>query len=351
MKEIMDILSENGYESFVVGGYVRDYLLGFTSYDIDISTSAPIDEIMRLFKGRGVSYKDYYAYHIEDGEYSYDITTYRKENKYKKNKPIDLEVASTLGEDLLRRDFTINTFAIDKDGNFLDLLGAKKDFDARLIRVVGDTEKKLTEDKTRILRAIRFFCTMEFDLDTKILDFLDKYPHYLNEIPREYIRKELDKIFESRDYDKFFYIINNYRISKYLNITVPNQIITSYDKYGVWAQIETTLPFTKEEKKKILSIKKIINRGSILFSDLNEYSDDVISNAAYVLGLQNSLKEMKELKNLHSSIIDIEAGIDIFLKYVKVDDIKRVYKLVEKNIIEGTLNNNKEDIEKFIKDL
>ena len=60
---------------------------------------------------------------------------------------------------------------------------------------------------------------------------------------------------------------------------------------------------------------------------------------------------MKDFKNLHSSIIDIDAGIYIFLKYVKVDDIKRVYKLVEKNIIDGSLNNNKEDIEKFIKDL
>lgn len=351
MKEIMDILNDNGYESFVVGGYVRDYLLGITSHDIDISTSAPIDEIMKLFKGRGVAYKDYYAYHIEEGEYSYDITTYRKEKKYKKNKPTELEVAKTLGEDLLRRDFTINTFAIDRDGNFVDLLGAKKDFDARIIKVVGDTDKKLTEDKTRILRAIRFFCTMDFDLDTEILRFLDKYPHYLNEIPREYVKKELDKLFESNDYDKFFYIIDNYKITKYLNITVPNEIITSYDKYGIWAQIETTLPFTKAEKKKILSIKKIINQGYITLDDIDKYEEDVVRNAAYVLGVQVRLKDYYELKNLHSSIINIEADINTFLKYVNVHDVKRVYKLVEKNIIEGTLNNNEKDIEEFLKDL
>ena len=88
MKEILDILNNNGYEAFIVGGYVRDYLLGNESKDIDICTNAPIEEIIKLFNGRGRAFKEYYSFHIEENGYSYDITTYRKELKYKKNKQI-----------------------------------------------------------------------------------------------------------------------------------------------------------------------------------------------------------------------------------------------------------------------
>ena len=349
MKEIMDLINENGYESFVVGGYVRDYLLGISSYDIDISTNAPINKIIKMFNGKGVAYKDYYAYHIEEGEYSYDITTYRKELEYKKNKPVKLQVAKTLGEDLLRRDFTINTFAIDREGRFVDILGSKKDLDARLIRVVGDTETKLTEDKTRILRAIRFFCTMDFDLDTNILKFIEKYPHYLREIPRQYVKKELDKIFDSTNYDKFFYILNNYNMTKYLDISY-DKIYPVYDKYGIWAQLDTTLPFTREEKKKIEDIRSLIKYGDIKFLQLYSYPSDVILNAASIMRITNKVKNLLEITKLHS-VIDIDAGINTFIKYVDVKDIKRVYKLVEKSILEGTLNNNEKDIEEFIKEL
>ncbi len=349
MKEIMNIISENGYESFVVGGYVRDYLLGIQSYDIDISTNAPINKIIKMFNGKGKAYKDFYAYHIDEGEYSYDITTYRKELEYNKNKPVKLQVARTLGEDLLRRDFTINTFAIDKEGRFVDILGSKKDLDARLIKVVGDTEKKLTEDKTRILRAIRFFCTMDFDLDTNILNFLKEHPEYLKDIPRQYVKKELDKIFDSNNFDKFFYILKDYDIGKYLDISF-DKVHYAYDKYGIWAQVETTLPFSKEEKKKIDDIKALVKYGDIKFLQLYTYSSDVILNAAGILGITNKVKDLLDITKLHS-VIEINSSINIFYKYVDVKDVKRVYKLVEKRIMEGTLNNNEKDIEEFIKDL
>ena len=160
MKEILEILNKNGYEAFIVGGYVRDYLLGISSYDVDISTNAPIEEIEKMFKGKGKSFPQYFAYHISDGDYEYDITTYRKELRYKKNKPVEIKKAKNLGEDLLRRDFTINTFAMDSNGYFVDLLGAKKDFNSKIIKCVGDTNQKLEEDKTRIIRDhVSFFGT------------------------------------------------------------------------------------------------------------------------------------------------------------------------------------------------
>ena len=90
MREILETLNKNGYEGFIVGGFVRDYLLGIPSTDVDICTNAPIEEIERIFKNRGKSFPQYYAYHIEEDGMTYDITTYRRELKYKKNKPCEI---------------------------------------------------------------------------------------------------------------------------------------------------------------------------------------------------------------------------------------------------------------------
>ena len=250
MKEIVDKIINEGYECFIVGGYVRDYLLNVNSKDIDIVTNAHIEDLIRIFGSTGKPYKEYFSYHIIDNDYSYDITSYRRELEYFNNKPVKIEYVNSLKEDLLRRDFTINTFVLDKDGKLLDLLNAKKDLDNKIIKVVGDTKQKLTEDKTRIIRAIRFSCTLDFNLNDEIKDFLREKPSFLKEIPRELIKKELDKIFESNNYQKFFKLASEYNLDEYLNIKYSN-IKPSYDKYGVWAQIETSLPLSNKEKKLI----------------------------------------------------------------------------------------------------
>ncbi len=346
MKEIMEILNKNGYESYIVGGYVRDYLLGIKSTDIDICTNAPINEIVKMFNGRGKAYLQYFAYHITKGDYEYDITTYRKELRYKKNKPIELKIASNLGEDLIRRDFTINTFAMDKDGNFIDLLGSKKDLDSKIIKCVGDTEKKFTEDKTRIIRALRFACTLDFDLSTEIINFLKDKSYLLNEVPKEYKRSELDKIFDSVGADKFLFYVKRFEIEKYFNIKF-DKVFPTYNKYGVWAQIEADLPFSNNELKTIESIKKIVNNNDLKMIDITTNSEDVIMNAACILNQVDKVKILKEINKLHS-VIDIDADIDLFLKYVPTNEVVKTYRLVERRIVEGYLVNNKLDIEEFL---
>ena len=138
-------------------------------------------------------------------------------------------------------------------------------------------------------------------------------------------------------------------MTKYLDISY-DKIYPVYDKYGIWAQLDTTLPFTREEKKKIEDIRSLIKYGDIKFLQLYSYPSDVILNAASIMRITNKVKNLLEITKLHS-VIDIDAGINTFIKYVDVKDIKRVYKLVEKSILEGTLNNNEKDIEEFIKEL
>ena len=321
MKEIIEKLIKEGFEAYIVGGYVRDYLLGINSTDVDICTNATIDDMIRIFDGKGNYFKDYFAYHIKDGEYTYTITSFRKELSYKDNKPNKIESVRSLEEDIQRRDFTINTFAINKKNLLVDFLGAKKDLDSKLIRVVGDTNKKLTEDKTRILRAIRLSCTLDFDLDPEILDFLEKHSKYLKDISDDIKVRELSKIFNSTNYSKFFYYCKKYN-----------------------------LPLSKKYKKIINNINKLIDKGDISLDDLSLYNDDVLYNVAYILGKSDKLKILKDMQNAHS-LVDIDISIDLMLRYVNIRDYLKMYKQIEKEIIEGNIINNSDSIEEYLRRL
>lgn len=347
MNDIVDKLTKNNFECFIVGGFVRDYLLSVESKDIDICTNAKIEDIIKLFGKEGKAYINYYSYHINRNDYSYDITSYRKELKYKNNKPYKIEYAKTLKEDLFRRDFTINTFAIDKDGKLIDLLNAKKDLDRKIIKVVGNTETKLKEDKTRIIRAIRFMCTLDFKLTKEIEDFLSKNGKLLNQIPKEYIKKELDKIFISKNYNKFFNIVTKYKLNKYLNIEYKD-IKPSYNYYGIWSQITTKLPLTKKETNTIKNINKLVSNKDITISDIKNYNEDVILNASKILNIDTKVKKMMEIIKLHS-IIDINFELKEIIDLVGISKTKKIFKEIEKNIINGNLINNHNDIERFIK--
>lgn len=347
MKEIMERINEKGFECYVVGGYVRDYLLGITSYDIDICTNATIEDLIKIFKKEGTYHKEYYTYHLKKDNYNYDITTYRRELEYKKNKPIKLEVADNLYEDLLRRDFTINTFAIDINDKFIDLLNSKKDLELNVIKVVGDTYQKFIEDKTRIIRAIRFSCTLDFELDDEIKKFLNEKGYLLNEIPLEYIKNEIDKIFNSGNYKKFFKIVKDYNLEKYLKIKF-NRVVPAYDSYGLWAQIETTLPFTKDDKDIINSIRNLIEYYNTTLSDILLYRKEVINNVIRILNMDEEYKSFNNIKSL-KSIIDIDIDIMTIKKYVGLNKSSEVYKKIEQEILNNNLNNNRIDIINYLK--
>lgn len=349
MKEILDKIIKEGFECYIVGGYVRDYLLGYDSKDIDICTNAKVEDLIKIFNGTGKPNKEYYSYHIKDGDYTYDITSYRKELQYKKNKPIKLEYAKDLKTDLLRRDFTINTFAIDENGKLLDLLIAKEDLDNRIIKVVGNTKEKLTEDKTRIIRAIRFACTLDFTLSNEIREFLKENGKMLNEVPKEYIKKELDKIFDSNHYDKFFEIVRNYNLSKYLNIKFDT-IKEAYNRYGIWAQIETTLPFSNEEKTITAYISNIIKKGTINTAELAVYNDLIIKNAAYILKLDREISTYEDMNKIHS-VIELDITPKEMVKYIDIKYIKKIYKYIERKVMNGELENSKDVIIEFLKNI
>lgn len=203
-KEIIQRLLENKYEAFYVGGYVRDLILGIPSYDVDIVTSAKPDEIISLFSDKKVELVGKsFGVVIVDGT---EVATYRND-KYGglSDKNVEIKYASTIEEDLSRRDFTINSIIMDINGVKYTYGSGLADLDNRIIRFVGNPEDRVTEDPNRIIRACRFLALIDgtFDIDTFFA--LEQHSKYITYVAPERIHKELIKVLSSvKKSSKFF---------------------------------------------------------------------------------------------------------------------------------------------------
>lgn len=205
VEEIISNLKKASFEAFAVGGCVRDLILGNEPKDWDVATSARPKDIMKIFPDSvyenefgtvGVKVKS------QKGEIETEIvevTTYRIESKYSdKRHPDGVKFAETLEEDLSRRDFTINALAAklatSKKYEVIDLFGGRADLKNKIIRAVGDANKRFNEDALRMIRAIRFSVQFSFSLDKKTFSAIKKNSKNLNHVSRERIRDEFIKI-------------------------------------------------------------------------------------------------------------------------------------------------------------
>ena len=189
---ILKEINSTGYIAYIVGGYVRDYLLGINSSDIDITTSATPDIIASLYdvvedNSRFGSLK------IKKNNYIFEITTFRKELEYNNRFP-KIEFTDSLIEDLKRRDFTINTICMDENESIIDLMGGIEDIEKKTIRSIGDVDIKLTEDPLRILRAIRFMGYLDFTLDESLKNSIIKNKELVKTLSKRRIDSELSKM-------------------------------------------------------------------------------------------------------------------------------------------------------------
>lgn len=189
---ILKEINSTGYIAYIVGGYVRDYLLGINSSDIDITTSATPDIIASLYdvvedNSRFGSLK------IKKNNYIFEITTFRKELEYNNRFP-KIEFTDSLIEDLKRRDFTINAICMDEDESIIDLMGGIEDIEKKTIRSIGDVDIKLTEDPLRILRAIRFMGYLDFTLDESLKNSIIKNKELVKTLSKRRIDSELFKM-------------------------------------------------------------------------------------------------------------------------------------------------------------
>ena len=200
VKYIIDTFYNNGYEAFMVGGCIRDSLLNKVPVDYDIATSAPPEVTEKLFKRTIPTGIEHGTITVLIDKNSYEVTTYRLEGKYSDNrKPDNVVFISNIKEDLARRDFTINAFAYNDREGLLDYFSGNTDLNNKIIRCVGDPDKRFKEDALRMLRAIRFSSQLDFNIDEKTYSAIKVNSDSIINISNERIRVELSKILLSNN--------------------------------------------------------------------------------------------------------------------------------------------------------
>lgn len=194
---IINRLDERNHRADIVGGCVRDFLLGKEPNDYDVTTDATPEEMRDIFSdGRTVDtgIKHGTLTVMYDGE-PYEITTYRLDGEYSDNRhPDSVCFTRKLSNDLSRRDFTVNAMCYNHKDGFTDMFSGKEDLKNRIIRAVGDPEKRFTEDALRILRALRFAATLDFTIEPETSYAIYKTAHLLKRVSAERIYAEWRKL-------------------------------------------------------------------------------------------------------------------------------------------------------------
>ncbi|MBQ7907696.1 MAG: HD domain-containing protein [Clostridia bacterium] len=212
-KKALQMLKDNGYEAYCVGGCVRDMLMGNKANDFDVTTSASPDEMKEVFSGECVietGLKHGTLTVLFDKE-PIEITTYRIDGEYKDSRhPESVTFSKNLRDDLSRRDFTMNALVYNEKEGVLDLFGGIDDIKNGVIRAIGDPQKRFCEDALRILRAIRFSSTLGFEIEKKTKEAMLKCAHLISNISAERITSELEKLLLGKNVRQV--ILNHYDI-------------------------------------------------------------------------------------------------------------------------------------------
>ncbi len=196
-KTAVETLKAHGFEAFLIGGSVRDYIMELPIGDIDITTNATPQEVEEVFKDFRVietGLKHGTVTVLIDGE-PLEITTYRCEGTYSDNRhPDSVTFSKELSDDVVRRDFTMNGIAYDFENGFCDLVGGIEDINNKTIRCIGDAETRFREDALRILRALRFSAVLGFEIEGNTKKAIHKCRELLRNISAERIREETVKL-------------------------------------------------------------------------------------------------------------------------------------------------------------
>ena len=353
IKEILEMITNKGFKAYVVGGYVRDYLRKIKSIDVDICTNARVKDLMEIFKDYKITSLEYGNILLETKDYLFEITTFRKDIDYINNRKPIIEYVDTLEEDITRRDFTVNSICMDKDGKIIDLLNGKKDLNKKIIRTIGDPYFKIKQDSLRILRAIRFASCLNFKIEDNLKKAIKENKDLLKDLSYERKKEELTKIFTSDNKAYGIKLLKELDLLEVLELTNIDNVLRTKDLIGMWSTItiNDNYPFTKKEKDLINNINKLLKE------DLNDIFV-LYKTGLYEINIVCDLKKLskKKYSNKYEKLvikdkneIDITTeDICILLNKEPGCFLKEIYSDLEKNILLKNVKNNKEEIDKYI---
>lgn len=369
---VLSTLENYGFEAFIVGGCVRDYLLGLTPYDWDICTNAHPDRVCEVFKDyniikTGISHGTVTLIYNKK---PYEITTFRSDGNYLDNRhPNKVTFVGSLKEDLARRDFTVNALAYNEKDGLIDLFYGLEDLKNKIIRTVGNPKKRFEEDGLRILRALRFSSKLSFEIEESTHLAIKESAHLLKNISKERVREEFFKIINGENsknvllnYEKIFYEflppspyfkdgVNSIKPGFSDIFTLSLFFVVLYNENAT-AVLKTlkcsnkTLDYTK--KLWCLTAKNPTLSKSEICKCFYEFGENVcIPYFAYFYGAEaTALTEEIKLENVPCSLKELKIkGSDLSVtgKHIKTALTSALYA-----VMDGKIKNEKEELLKYI---
>jgi poly(A) polymerase len=194
--EILERLRGKGFQAFLVGGCVRDLVMGFVPKDYDIATDARPEQVVQLFPESVTVGAQFGVVMVPRPLGNVEVATFRSDGLYADGRhPNDVRYTRTPQEDVRRRDFTINGLLYDpRTGQVIDYVGGQADIRGRCVRAIGDPGERFREDRLRMLRAVRFAARLEFSLDEAAAEAIRKHAAEISPVSSERVRDEIQKI-------------------------------------------------------------------------------------------------------------------------------------------------------------
>jgi tRNA nucleotidyltransferase/poly(A) polymerase len=259
-------------QAYIVGGTIRDIVTGDKEPDdIDIATNVPIDILEKHFKTHDIGKnKDFGIIVINQDGFDFEIANFRSDGTYSDGRrPDSVDIVMTFEKDAERRDFTVNAMAVDKDGNVVDYFDGQGDIKNKIIRTVGDPEKRFEEDYIRMLRAVRFASRMGFTIDKKTMDAIKSNSSRIKNQAMERVMKEVNKMAQQSG-GKFAEAIVMLKDSGMLQYILPEIIEMDNFEHSVQHHPEgNVLQHTLAALKSSQAVDPLINLG-ILFHDIGK---------------------------------------------------------------------------------
>jgi tRNA nucleotidyltransferase (CCA-adding enzyme) len=384
--KILDKIEKKGYKAWIVGGSVRDVIIGKEPHDIDIATTCPMDVLDKIWKTYDIgASKDFGIVTVKEGGYDFEIAQLRGESKYDGRKPEAVTFNVELKDDLSRRDLTINAMAIDKNGNIIDKFNGQKAIKNKTLRTVGNPYERFSEDFLRIMRVARFAAKLGFDIDKDTKKAATKLSGNITKLSPERIKEEILKSAgQSGDkFAKYILLLDELKILKHI---LPELKQLQYSRENPTHHPETVgkggSPFahtiealkasdTKDPLKNLAIALHDVGKGTT-FSDVTPgksftyYGHDkeaikLIETIAKRLKMSNNEKEamlytatqhmkfhkLKEMKPSKIFKIVNDDNFDILVAVAKADEFSRGEKFQSNKDFEASLKRAIEIKEKW----
>ncbi|GAB2027025.1 CCA tRNA nucleotidyltransferase [Lactovum odontotermitis] len=372
-RPILEKIHQAGFEAYFVGGSVRDALLKRPIHDVDIATSAYPAEIKQIFKRTidvGIEHGTVLV--LAEGA-QYEVTTFRSESKYTDfRRPDKVEFVSDLTEDLLRRDFTINAFAMLADGEIIDRFDGLSDLENRTLRAVGKAEERFNEDALRVMRGLRFAAELDFTIEEATLAAMASHAFLLEKISIERIFTELDRLLVAENWRKGLLYLNETEVWRYLPGFEKVDASGLIERFSfkcsaqAWAWLMLQFPHfdlkswkvSNDFSKLVMNIvsayrEDVWDLEKIYFYglDVAELADDLKTGEGVKLDLLLPTLLDKRLQIHDKSEIVVKGADLLALGFQPGPGLGLVLSQIENKIVNNNLLNNKKEILDYVKKL